>query len=162
LRGGAGTGLGLPLTRALVGNGLRSGAAPAGETDLATDRPKTVSRVEDAGGRTQLRGGAGTGLGLPLTRALVEANRGVLRLTSQKGEVSRSRRDAETGFARAPRRPVRRISQPIVRKPYHGSRTRADGNRRPVIRFSDDRLRDPSHRPARRPSEARFRIATRS
>ncbi|WP_298967785.1 PAS domain-containing sensor histidine kinase [uncultured Methylobacterium sp.] len=69
-----------------------------------TDRGGVALRVRDTGigmtldeidtalqpfrrpGTTQLRGGAGTGLGLPLTRALVEANRGVLRLTSQKGE----------------------------------------------------------------------------
>ncbi|WP_246154444.1 histidine kinase dimerization/phospho-acceptor domain-containing protein [Methylobacterium oryzihabitans] len=69
-----------------------------------TDRGGVALRVRDTGigmtldeidtalqpfrrpGATPLRGGAGTGLGLPLTRALVEANRGVLRLTSQKGE----------------------------------------------------------------------------
>ncbi len=32
------------------------------------------------------RRGGGTGLGLPLTKALVEANRATLRLTSRKGE----------------------------------------------------------------------------
>ncbi|MEH3146971.1 MAG: PAS domain S-box protein [Methylobacterium frigidaeris] len=69
-----------------------------------TDRGGVALRVRDTGigmtldeidtalqpfrqpGTAQLRRGGGTGLGLPLTRALVEANRGVLRLTSQKGE----------------------------------------------------------------------------
>ncbi|TGD94243.1 ATP-binding protein [Methylobacterium nonmethylotrophicum] len=69
----------------------------------ATDRGGVALRVRDTGigmspeevetalqpfrqiATTQRRGG-GTGLGLPLTKALVEANRASLRITSRKGE----------------------------------------------------------------------------